>query len=123
MDCAEIWFVVRDPLAWHFTTFNGGVRVHVRSAHVRTPFSYLGIGWTDCAETWYVVRGSIYAFTQNGDIRKNARVTVHTFKQICSLPLVHRPKSVLLVHKCQKTLFCMQIKVFQPQQSETNAKS
>ena len=28
-----------------------------------------------------------------------------------------------LVHKCQKTLACIRVKVFQPQQSETNAKS
>ena len=32
-----------------------------------------------------------------GDIRKSACVTVHTFKHICSLLLVHRPKGVLLV--------------------------
>ena len=32
-----------------------------------------------------------------GDIRTSARVTVHTFKRTCSLPLVHRPKRVLLV--------------------------
>ena len=35
--------------------------------------------------------------TQDGDVRTSARVTVHTFKHICSLPLVHRPKGVLLV--------------------------
>ena len=28
-DCAEIWFVVRDSLAWRCTTANGGVQVHV----------------------------------------------------------------------------------------------
>ena len=29
--CAEIWFVVRDLLAWRFTKVNGGVRVHVHT--------------------------------------------------------------------------------------------
>ena len=33
-DCAEIWFVIRDPLAWRFAKINGGVQVHVQ-----TPFS------------------------------------------------------------------------------------
>ena len=37
------------------------------------------------------------ALHRMGDLRKNARVTVLTFKHICSLPLVHRPKGVLLV--------------------------
>ena len=36
-------------------------------------------------------------FTQDGDIRTGARVTVHTLKHICSPSLVHRPKSALLV--------------------------
>ena len=36
-------------------------------------------------------------FTQNGDIRTSARVTVYTFKHFSSLPLVHRTKAVLLV--------------------------
>ena len=31
-------------------------------------------------------------FTKDG----GARVTLHTFKHICSLPLVHRPKGVFL---------------------------
>ena len=30
-DCAEIWLVVRDPLAWRFTKVDGGVQVHVRT--------------------------------------------------------------------------------------------
>ena len=30
-DCAEIWFVARDPLALRFTKVNGGVQVHVRT--------------------------------------------------------------------------------------------
>ena len=63
--------------------------------HVRTHFTYLGNGWADCAETWCVIRGSLaMRFTQNRDIRTSARVTVHTFKHICSLPVVHRPKGV-----------------------------
>ena len=32
-----------------------------------------------------------------GDVQTSARVTAHAFKHICSLPLVHRPKGVLLV--------------------------
>ena len=32
-----------------------------------------------------------------GDICKSARATVHTFKHICTLPLLHRPKGILLV--------------------------
>ena len=39
MDCAEIWFIVRDPLAWRYTKGNGVTRARV---HVRTPFPYLG---------------------------------------------------------------------------------
>ena len=30
-NCAEIWFVARDPLAWRFTKANDGVQVHVRT--------------------------------------------------------------------------------------------
>ena len=30
-DCAEIWVVVRDSLAWRFTKVNAGVEVHVRT--------------------------------------------------------------------------------------------
>ena len=94
-DCAEIWFLVRDQLAWRFTKVNGGVRVHVRN-----PFSYLGNDWTDCAETQCVIRGPLAVrVTQNGDIRTSARVTVHTFKPICSLPRVHRPKGALLISR------------------------
>ena len=32
-----------------------------------------------------------------GDIRKNARATIRTFKHICMLPPVHHPEGVLLV--------------------------
>ena len=40
----------------------GGVHMHVR-----TPFPYLGNGWTDCVETWYVVRGPlVMRFLQDG---------------------------------------------------------
>ena len=31
MDCAEIWSVVRDPLAMRFTQTKGGVHLHVRT--------------------------------------------------------------------------------------------
>ena len=30
-DCAEIWFVVRDPLPSRFTKVNGWIQVHVRT--------------------------------------------------------------------------------------------
>ena len=50
-DCAEIWCVVRNQLAMHFTLLSGGVHLHVR-----TPFPYLWNGWSDSAEIWYVVR-------------------------------------------------------------------
>ena len=46
-----------------------------------------------------MIRGLLaMRFTQRGDVRTSARVTVHTFKHICSLPLVHRLKGVLLVY-------------------------
>ena len=90
-DCAELWCVVRDPLVLRFTKVDGSVQVHVP-----TPFPYLGNGWTDCAGTWCVFRGPLtMRSTQDGDVRTSARV--HTFKHICSLPLIHRPKGVLLV--------------------------
>ena len=36
-------------------------------------------------------------FTQVGDICTSAQVNEPTFKHICSLPLVHRPKGTLLL--------------------------
>ena len=54
-----------------------------------SPFSYHGKSWRDCAEIWLVVRGLLA-------IRTSARVNVHTFKHICSPPLVYRPKGILL---------------------------
>ena len=50
-DCAEIWYMISDPLARLFTRVRGGAQLHVR-----TPFSSLGNGGTACAEIWYVVR-------------------------------------------------------------------
>ena len=39
------------------------------------------------------VRGPLaFRFTLNSGVRTSARVTVHTFKDIFSLPLVHSPK-------------------------------
>ena len=62
------------------------------------PFSVPRERWTDCAETWCVVRGPLaMRFTQNGGTRASTRIIVHTFKHICSLPLVHPPEGVLLV--------------------------
>ena len=65
-DCAEIWCVVRDPLASLFANVHGGTQLHVR---LRTPFSYLGIGWTDCAEIWYVVRDPLAKCFTKVDVR------------------------------------------------------
>ena len=39
-----------------------------------------------------------------GDIRTSARVNVHTFQHICSLPLVHRPKCVLITRDYKDVL-------------------
>ena len=38
MDCAEIWYVVRDPLTRRFTEVNGGIQVHVRTCDCASPF-------------------------------------------------------------------------------------
>ena len=76
-DCAEIWSVVRDQLAMHFTLLRG--RVHL---HVRTPFPYLGNGWPDCAEIWYAVRDQLarqFIHTRDG---------VHLHVRSC-VPLFH----------------------------------
>ena len=83
--------MIRDPLGKRFTEVNGGVHVHVR---ISTPLSVSrGNGWTDGAENWCVVRGPpAMHFKQDGDILPSARVTVHTFKHIYSLTLVHRRK-------------------------------
>ena len=51
-DCAEIWYVVRDPLARPFTEVDAGLQLHVH-----TVFPHLGNGWTDCAEIPCVVMG------------------------------------------------------------------
>ena len=52
---------------------------------MRTPFRYLGNGWTDCAETWYVVQDQLARqFTQTKDgvhlnVRTCARAHVPPF--------------------------------------------
>ena len=97
-DCAEIWDVVRDPLARRFRYVNGGLPIQV---HVRTLFPHLGNGWMECcAEIRCVVRGLLSArFTQGWGISARAyvhmyvRVTVHTFKHIYLLTLVHCTKA------------------------------
>ena len=49
-----------------------------------------------------VVRGPLAMHcTQHGGYPHERLVTVHTFKHICSLPFIHRPKGVLLVLKWQ----------------------
>ena len=48
-------------------------------AHVRTPFPYLGNGWTDCAEIWYVVRDQLARLlTQNKGGDTSARAHLRT---------------------------------------------
>ena len=102
-DCVEIWYVVRGPLAKHFTKADVMyVRTYLGTAarvHVRILFPYLKNGWTDCAETWCVARGPLaMRCTQDGRFCTNASVpNYHTFKHIYSLPLVRRPKGVILV--------------------------
>ena len=90
-DYAVIWFMVTDPLAWHFTEVNGGVTG--ACAHVSTPFPYLGNGWTDCAETLCVIRGSLaMCLTHNGGgggIRTSASVTLHTFTSLVFLGAIY----------------------------------
>ena len=39
-DCPDIWFVIIDPLAYHFTKGNGGIQVHVCTCTAL--FLYLG---------------------------------------------------------------------------------
>ena len=53
--CAEIWYVVRDQLAWQFTQAQG--RVHL---HVRTCMSLFRISGTagNCVEICYLGRGA-----------------------------------------------------------------
>ena len=46
-------------------------------------------------------------FQRMGDIRTSARVTMHTFKHICLLPPVHRPKGVILVIKIEGDVFIL----------------
>ena len=55
-DCAELWYIVRDQLAWRFTQTKGGMHLYVRM-RVRS-FPCLGNGWTHCAEIWYLVRAA-----------------------------------------------------------------
>ena len=65
---------------------------------MRTPFSFLGKGWTDCAETWCVVRGPLaMCFTQDGWYPHERTCNCTHVKPLCWPPLVHRPKGVLLV--------------------------
>ena len=67
--------------------------------HVRIPFAYLGKGWTVCNEIRCVARTSAYAFNTGCEIPHYRKWYCHTFKHICSLPLVHLPKGVLLVYR------------------------
>ena len=60
-DCAEIWYVVRGPLARRLTKIYGGAHLHLRTCARADvpPFPHLGNGWTDCAKIWYVVGGPL----------------------------------------------------------------
>ena len=72
--------------------------VHICTCARAHPFSYLGNGWMDCAEIWCVARGSLAMHsTQNGGYLHEHTGLCHIFKNIYSLPLVQRPKGVLLV--------------------------
>ena len=75
-DGAEIWFMVRNQLAWHLKKVNGSTGAR---AHVRIPLPYLKNGWTNSAETWCVVRGPLaMLFTKNEEYPHERTVTVHT---------------------------------------------
>ena len=64
-DCAEICYVVRDPLAKRFTkadvryvrTCSCARRVQLHPPGIPSP--YLGNGWTDCTEIWCVASGPV----------------------------------------------------------------
>ena len=95
-DWAEIWFVIRDPLAWRFTKVNGGVQVRVRTRAAVFRISGTA-GRIALKRGMWLQDHWLCTLHGMGGIRTNARVTVHTFKHICLLPIVHRPKGVLLV--------------------------
>ena len=80
-------------------TANGEVQVHVHLylCTYRCTFPYLGNGYGQFALKFGVWLEDLCALHRMVDIRTSARVTVHTFQHICSLPLVHRPKGGLLV--------------------------
>ena len=95
-DFAEIWFGVRDPLAWRLTKVNGGVQ----DPHVRTCAPLFLISGTagHIALKLVVVRRPLtMRFTQNEGYLHDRTCNVHTFKHICWLPLFHCQKYVLLL--------------------------
>ena len=105
-DCAEMWFVVRDPLVWRFIKVNGGTGA---GAHVRTHFPYSGTAgrialqlgvWLGDHQLCIFQRTEIRATVQRAT---STRATVNTFKHICLFPLVYRP-TVLLVDYQQQVL-------------------
>ena len=55
---------------------------YIARAHVRTPFSYLGNGWTDCVEIWYVVGDPLAKrFTEvNGGVQMHVRTCAPPFR-------------------------------------------
>ena len=53
-DCAQIWFVDRDPLDKCFTHVWGGVHLHVRTC--TPPLPYLANGWADGVQILCVTR-------------------------------------------------------------------
>ena len=54
-DCAEIWYVVRDPLARLFAKVNGGAQLHCTHA-LAHPFFVSRKRLDGLPEIWYVVR-------------------------------------------------------------------
>ena len=86
-------WVVRDPSARHLQKLRVG-----HSCTCAPFFSYLGNGWTECAASWWVLRGPLaLRFTKDRGYPHERTCNCIHFKHICSLPLVHRPKGVLLV--------------------------
>ena len=68
--------------------------------YVRTPFLFLGNGWKDYTETWCVAWGPLaMRFTKDGGYPHEGTCNCTYLKPVCSLPLAHRPKGVLLVFK------------------------
>ena len=95
MNCAEIWYVVSDPLARVFTQAKDGTQLHVR-----TPFHILETAGRIALKfgVWLGYH-KLYVLHGMGDICSSARVAVNTLKHMYSLPFVHRPKASYWLYK------------------------